>query len=100
MKIIERNVDDEERGDTPASYFSWLCGIVRRSLETLTMEQMLPYDHILRKVFQAITYQWGDGRYFSSRYDRAAVEANIRKPSATAAPLRQRRSASPSRPTC
>ena len=79
MKIIERNVDDEERGDTPASYFPWLYGIVRSSLGTLTMEQLLSYDHILRKVFQAITYQRGDGRCFSSRYDRAAVEANIRK---------------------
>ena len=79
MEVLERTVDDAERGDTPASYFPWLCGIVRRSLETLTMEQLLPYDPILREVFQAITYQWGDGRYFSSRYDRAAVEANIRK---------------------
>lgn len=79
MEVLERTVDDAEHGDTPASYFPWLCGIVRRSLETLTMEQLLPYDPILWEVFQAITYQRGDGRCFSSRYDRAAVEANIRK---------------------
>ncbi|MBM6851998.1 DEAD/DEAH box helicase family protein [Oscillibacter valericigenes] len=79
MEVLERTVDDAEHGDTPASYFPWLCGIVRRSLETLTMEQLLPYDPILREVFQTITYQRDDGRYFSSRYDRAAVEANIRK---------------------
>ena len=57
MEVLERTVDDAERGDTPASYFPWLCGIVRRSLETLTMEQLLPYDPILREVFQTITYQ-------------------------------------------
>ena len=79
MEVLERTVDDAEHGDTPASYFPWLCGIVRRSLETLTMEQLLPYDPILREVFQTITYQRDDGRCFSSRYDRAAVEANIRK---------------------
>lgn len=79
MKIIERNVDDEERGDTPAVYYPWLYGIVRRSLGTLTMEQLRPYDCVLREVFQKITYQRGAGRCFSSRYDRAAVEANIRK---------------------
>lgn len=79
MEVLERTVDDAEHGDTPASYFPWLCGIVRRSLETLTMEQLLPYDPILREVFQTITYQRDNGRCFSSRYDRAAVEANIRK---------------------
>lgn len=71
--------DDAECGNTPAVYYPWLYGIVRSSLGTLTMEQLLSYDHILRKVFQAITYQRDDGRCFSSRYDRAAVEANIRK---------------------
>ncbi len=79
MKIIERNVDDEERGDTPAVYYAWLYGIVRRSLGTLTMEQLRPYDCVLREVFQKITYQRGAGRCFSSKYNRAAVEANIRK---------------------
>ena len=79
MKIIERNVDDEERGDTPAVYYLWLYGIVRRSLGTLTMEQLRPYDCVLREVFQKITYQRGAGRCFSSKYNRAAVEANIRK---------------------
>ena len=79
MKIIERNVDDEERGDTPAVYYPWLYGIVRSSLGTLTMEQLRPYDCVLREVFQTITYQRGAGRCFSSKYDRAAVEANIRK---------------------
>lgn len=79
MKIIERNVDDEERGDTPAVYYPWLYGIVRSSLGTLTMEQLRPYDCVLREVFQKITYQRGAGRCFSSKYNRAAVEANIRK---------------------
>lgn len=79
MEILARKVDDEERGDTPASYFPWLYSIVRSSLETLTMKQLRPYDRILREVFQKITYQRSEGRCFSFKYDRAAVEANIRK---------------------
>ena len=68
-----------ERGEDPAVYAPWLYGIVRDSLGTLTMEDLRPYDGILRETFQKITYQRGAGRCFSSRYDRAAVEANIRK---------------------
>ena len=79
MEVLERTVDDAERGDTPAVYYPWLYGIVRSSLGTLTMEQLRPYDCVLREVFQKITYQRGAGRCFSSKYNRAAVEANIRK---------------------
>ncbi len=79
MEVLERTVDDAERGDTPAVYYPWLYGIVRSSLGTLTMEQLRPYDCVLREVFQKITYLRGAGRCFSSKYNRAAVEANIRK---------------------
>ena len=37
------------------------------------------YRDILRSVFDTITYERGGVRYFSSRYDRFLVEANIRK---------------------
>lgn len=71
--------DDAERGNIPAVYYPWLYGIVRSSFDTLTMEELQPYDTQLRAIFEAITYQRDSSRYFSSQYDLAKVEANIRK---------------------
>lgn len=79
MKVAETKVVEEERGEMPASYSAWLYGIVRSSFGTLTMEQMQPYDAQLREVFDTITYQREGSRYFSSRYDHPAVQANVRK---------------------
>ena len=71
--------DDAERGNIPAVYCPWLYGIVRSSFDTLTMEELQPYDAQLRAIFEAITYQQDSSRYFSSKYDLPRVEANIRK---------------------
>ncbi len=79
MKVVDRRVDDEERGAAPAAYPAWLYGIVRSSLYTLTMEELQPYDAQLRSIFEAVTYQRDGSRYFSSKYDLPRVEANIRK---------------------
>lgn len=79
MKVVDRRVDDEERGAAPAAYPAWLYGIVRSSLYTLTMEELQPYDAQLRSIFEAVTYQRDGSRYFSSKYDLPQVEANIRK---------------------
>jgi hypothetical protein len=43
------------------------------------MAELKPYTEQLRSVFDGITYEVNGSRYFSSRYDRAMVEANIRK---------------------
>lgn len=43
------------------------------------MEQLNKYRDELRSVFEAITYERDGVRYFSSKYDRPATEANIRK---------------------
>ena len=43
------------------------------------MAELNPYIEQLRPVFETITYKNSGSRFFSSRYDRALVEANIRK---------------------
>jgi len=43
------------------------------------MEQIEAYSGALHTVFETITYEKDGTRYFSSRYDRPQVEANIRK---------------------
>lgn len=79
MEIADTRVDDKERGVTLATYPAWLYGIVRSSLCTLTMKELQPYDAQLRAIFEAVTYQRGGSRYFSSKYALPRVEANIRK---------------------
>lgn len=79
MQPLTTQVDDAERGDTPAEFTRWLYGIARSSLETVTLEDLLAHSAVLREVFDTITYEKGDTRFFSSRFDRELVEANIRR---------------------
>ena len=75
-------MDDTERGTELAVFSQWLYGLSRSSFEFHPMEQFHKYWDVLRSVFETITYEPDEGsgvRYFSSRYDRPTVEANIRK---------------------
>ena len=79
MKVVVSKKDDVKRGTMLAVYSVWLYGIVRSSFGTISMEELQPYDAQLHSIFEAITYQLGNSRYFSSEYDLPKVEANIRK---------------------
>ncbi len=79
MKALATEVHDEEQGAVPATFDAWLYGIARSSIDTLKLEELNQHREALRRVFEQITYERDGSRYFSSRYDRAAVEANIRK---------------------
>jgi len=79
MEDRKIEVDDTERGTEYAGFDAWLYGIVKGSLGTLSMEELKPYRELLRAVFETITYEKDGSRAYSSRYDRALVEANIRK---------------------
>ena len=79
MKTRAIREDSTERGKEYASFDAWLYSIVKDSFGTLTMPELIPYRGLLQTVFESITYEKDGSRYFSSRYDRAHVEANIRK---------------------
>lgn len=79
MKISGREFDDTERGEKQATFVSWIDAIAKESFGTLRIEELLRYEKPLREVYLAITYQRGDIRYYSSKYDISAVNANIRK---------------------
>lgn len=79
METQSIEVDITERGTEHASFDAWLYCIVKGSLGTLTMAELYAYKELLRAVFDAITYEKDGSRYFSSHYNRAIVEANIRK---------------------
>ena len=79
MKTTGIEEDTAERGTEHAGFDAWLYGIVKGSFGTLTMSELTPYRKLLRTLFDTITYETNGSRTFSSRYDRARVEANIRK---------------------
>lgn len=79
MAVTAIDVDDEERGTVPTTFSAWLLEIVKGSFGTLTMEQLKPYEAALRLLFDAITYERNDSRFYSSKFNRSVVEANVRK---------------------
>lgn len=79
METQTIQVDDEERGTVPATFSAWLMDIVKGSFGTLTMAQLKPHEDELRVLFNAITYERDGSRYYSSKFDRWTVDANVRK---------------------
>lgn len=79
MKILGREFDDAERGEKQATFVSWIDAIVKESFGTLQIEELLRYKKLLQEVYLTITYQKGDARYYSSKYDISIINANIRK---------------------
>lgn len=79
METISTEVIDEERGTEYATFNSWLYNIAKGSFGMLKMADLQAYSDELKAVFKTITYEDNGSTYFSSKYDRDAVEANIRK---------------------
>lgn len=79
METQTIQVDDEERGTVPATFCAWLMEIVKGSFGTLNMACLKPHEDKLRVLFEAITYKRNSSRYYSSKFDRHVVEANVRK---------------------
>ena len=79
LEYITHEVDDTERGRESAVFSQWLYSLARSSFGSLSMEQLEEYSGTLHAIFESITYESGGIRYFSSKYDRPLVEANIRK---------------------
>ena len=79
LESIVSEVDDTERGTEAAVFSQWLYRLARSSFGFLSIEQLNQYKDALYAVFEAITYERDGVRYFSSKYDRPQVEANIRK---------------------
>lgn len=79
MKDISIAIDDNERGNEPASFTTWLYNITKGSFGFVTMDQLLPYSAILGEIYNKITHVKDGVHYFSSKYNHVLIEANIRK---------------------
>ena len=79
LHTVTREIDVTERGTLQSTFPSWLYSISKESFGTLSVYQLMQYEELLQHVYSEITYQQGDARYYSSKYDVSAVNANIRK---------------------
>jgi superfamily II DNA or RNA helicase len=79
QNLMNIAIDNQERGNKLAVFTVWIYYIAKTSFGFITIEQLNTHEKILRDVFNTITYQQNDTRYFSSKYDRNLIEANIRK---------------------
>ena len=79
METQDIKVDDTERGTEQATFAAWLLRIAKGSFGSLTMQELSRYSDLLREVYLTVTYERNGVCYYSSRYDHAMVEANIRK---------------------
>ncbi len=80
LECITTQVDDTERGTMPADFNLWLYNIAKESFGNITMQNLFAQKGALSEVFDTITFATKDGkRRFSSHYNLAQVNANIRK---------------------
>lgn len=80
LECITTQVDDTERGTMPADFNLWLYNISKESFGNITLQNLFDQKDALSDVFNTITFTTKDGkRRFSSHYNLAQVNANIRK---------------------
>ena len=72
-------VDDTEHGAEPATFNSWVYGIMKDGFGSPSVSELMQYSEQLTSVYQVITYEKNGSCYYSSKYNRKLVEANIRK---------------------
>lgn len=73
------SIDDTEYGTEPATFNSWIYGIMKGGFGSPTVAELMQYAEQLKTVYQKITFEKDGSRYYSSHYNRQLVEANIRK---------------------
>lgn len=72
--------DSGEHGSEITNYNQWLYRIAKESFGNITVQQLNRQQDALEALFNAITYTDAEGMTrFSSHYDIARVNANIRK---------------------
>ena len=67
-----------QTGAAPANYQTWLFELSKASFGLIALEDLLPYDDALERVFAAMTYEEGGQRFFNDLYDRYAIDSEVR----------------------
>ena len=80
LECVTTRVDNAEHGAEPADFNQWLYRISKESFGKISMQTLLAQSKVLNKVFATITYKTDQGNLcFSSHFNTAIVNANIRK---------------------
>jgi len=66
-------------GHVIANFNSWLNAIAKESFGFVNMPKLKPHEPLLRRIFDAITYDNGGVLCFNPKYLVAIINANIRK---------------------
>lgn len=72
-------VDDTEYGTELVTFYSWLYKIMKDGFGTPTIDSLMKFESVLEKIYNKITYEKEGSRYYSSKFNRKLIEANIRK---------------------
>ncbi len=72
-------IDDMEYGNEPTTFLSWIYGIMKGGFGSPSVDDLMKFEDSLKSVYKIITYKKGDTYYYSSKYNRKLVDANIRK---------------------
>ena len=75
-------VENNEHGDRDvdvANFNSWVGAISKGGYGFVTRRQLFEHEDSLRVIFDAMTIEVDGIRYFSSKFDRPAIEAEVRK---------------------
>lgn len=75
-------LENNEHGDKDvdvANFNSWIGSISKGGYGFVTREQLFEHEESLRVIFDAISFEFEGIRYFSSKFKRPAIEAEIRK---------------------
>ena len=79
LECSTTRVDNKEHGKQYTTFNWWLYEIAKESFGNVTMAMLNEYAAELKGIFDSITYDNNGESYFSSHYNVAKVNANIRK---------------------
>ena len=78
--VTESSVEVVEPTPEHASFWLWLCAIVKEGLDTLPMAELKPHRACLQALFQRVTRPDGaDGRVYRTNLDQPEIRAAVRR---------------------
>ena len=78
-EIVNREFDDKEHGTRQATFYSWLNATAKESFGFVTLSDLKKHEILLKQIFDKITFEKNNVRYFSSKFDVDMIKENIRK---------------------
>ena len=76
--LVSRTVM-QNQGSEIAVYDFWMYDICKESFGSLTMQQLLSHQNVLKDIFTIITYTANGNTLFNELYDQEEVKSRIRK---------------------